>query len=72
MNKTLIYIVTVNGKVSQEAYKTYEEAARFVMGRIENKAPHLLLDDEWQGGNYGYMTIEHKGNVYQIHDVRVS
>ena len=68
----LIYIVTVNGKLSQEAYKTYEEAARFVMGRIENKAPHLLSDDEWQCGNYGYTTIEYKDNIYEIHDVRVS
>lgn len=72
MNKTTIYLVTVNGKISQEAYKTLEEASRFIMGRVLNKAPYKLTDDEWQAGNYGYRTVEYKDNVYQIHDVRVA
>lgn len=29
-----IYLVTVNGKVSQEAYKTLEEAQAFVKDRV--------------------------------------
>ena len=70
MKKT-IYLVTVNGKVSQEAYKTLEEASRFIMGRVLNKAPQRLTNDEWQAGCYGYRTVEYKDNVYQIQDVVV-
>ena len=59
----LIYIVTVNGKVSQEAYKTLEEAQEFIKSRIYYK-------DGWSMKPY-YMVVEDTKNRYEIHDVRV-
>lgn len=55
-----IYIVTVNGKVSSEAYSTLEEAMKFITSRIgivkiiqEN---YLVAEDT-------------NDNRYEIHDV---
>lgn len=59
---TTIYIVTVNGKVSSEAYNTLEEAQQFIIDRtgianiIQNN--YLVAED-----------ID--GNRYEIHDVVV-
>mgnify|MGYP003496425561 CR=1 FL=1 len=57
-----VYIVTVNGKVSQEAYKTLEDAQRFIIGRtgIANiiSENYLIAEDT-------------DDNRYEIHDVVV-
>ena len=57
-----VYIVTVNGKVSQEAYKTLVEAQTFVMNRTE--IPNII------SGNY-LVAEDINENLYEIHDVRV-
>lgn len=61
-----IYLVTVNGKVSQEAYKTLEEAQAFVKDRVWlNSVPkeygELYKDLKDLSGKY----------TYEIHDVKV-
>ncbi len=57
-----VYIVTVNGKVSQEAYKTLEDAQRFIIVRtgIANviSENYLIAEDT-------------DDNRYEIHDVVV-
>ena len=57
-----VYIVTVNGKVSQEAYKTLEEAQSFILSRVD------LANIS---NRTGYMIAEKNGTVYEIHDVKV-
>ena len=56
------YIVTVNGKISSEAYKTLEEAQKFIISRtgIANiiRENYLVAEDT-------------NDNLYEIHDVRV-
>lgn len=57
-----IYIVTVNGKVSQEAYSTLEEAQQFIIGRTG------IADII----SRNYVIVEDTNdNRYEIHDVRV-
>jgi len=58
-----IYIVTVNGKVSSEAYKTLEEAQDFIYNRTGEQST--------ERGEHGYVIIEKNGTRYEIHDVRV-
>ena len=57
-----IYIVTVNGKISSEAYKTLEEAQKFIISRtgIANiiQENYLVAEDT-------------NDNLYEIHDVSV-
>lgn len=59
-----IYLVTVNGKVSQEAYKTLEEAQDFIYSR----GPGELLD---RTSNGRYLKLKNDKYTYEIHDVRV-
>lgn len=54
-----IYLVTVNGKVSQEAYKTLEEAQAFVRDRVwldsvPSKYGELYKDLKDLSGKYSY------------------
>jgi hypothetical protein len=49
-----IYIVTVNGKISSEAYNTLEEAQDFIKGRIDyngvkslKEPPSLKIECSW-------------------------
>ena len=58
-----IFIVTVNGKVSQEAYSTLEEAQDFIHSRTGEKSK--------KRGDSGYVIIEENGYRYEIHDVKV-
>ena len=58
-----IYIVTVNGKVSSEAYKTLEEAQKFIMSRTS--IANIIQDN--------YLVAEDTNdNLYEIHDVRTA
>lgn len=59
----LIYIVTVNGKISQEAYDTLEKAQDFIHERTGELS--------FKRGDHGYVIIEKDGYRYEIHDVRV-
>ena len=59
-----VYIVTVNGKVSSEAYKTLEEAQEFIYSR----GPGELLD---RTSNGRYLKLRNDKYTYEIHDVRV-
>ena len=59
-----IYLVTVNGKVSQEAYKTLEEAQDFI---------HIRTGEQSSiSGGKGYVIIEEDGTRYDIHGVKVA
>lgn len=59
---TTIYIVTVNGKVSSEAYNTLEEAQKFIISRTG--IANIIQDN--------YLVAEDTDdNRYEIHDVRV-
>ena len=59
----IVYIVTVNGKISSEAYKTLEEAQDFITNRTDI---HFDID------KYAMSTTDpFTGNKYEIHDVRV-
>lgn len=54
-----IYLVTVNGKVSQEAYKTLEEAQAFVKDRVwldsvPREYGELYKDLKDLSGKYSY------------------
>lgn len=64
-----IYLVTVNGRVSQVAYKTLEEAQAFVYSRVNTSTPK----DVWEvyTKTHPYVTINHENVKYQILDVRV-
>lgn len=53
-----IYIVTCNGKISQEGYATLTEALAFMRSRTGD-APGI------------YKAKDKNGNVYKIHPVRV-
>ena len=70
-----VYIVTVNGKVSQEAYSDYQDAARFVVSRACPelwRASQKSLDQRLEEiGNTGFISLEREGNVYKIHYVMV-
>ena len=58
-----VYIVTVNGKISSEAYKTLEEAQDFITDRTDI---HFDLD------KYAMSTRDHFTQTdYEIHEVRV-
>lgn len=58
-----IYLVTVNGKVSQEAYKTIEEAQQFIISRTG--IANIIQDN--------YLIAEDTNdNRYEIHDVKVA
>ena len=56
-----IYIVTVNGKISSEAYKTLEEAQAFITSRTDIN----FIDDSMSTRDPFTQTD------YEIHDVRV-
>ena len=56
------YIVTVNGKISSEAYTTLEEAQKFIMSRTG--IANIIQD------NY-LVAQDTNDNLYEIHDVRV-
>lgn len=58
-----VYIVTVNDKISQEAYSTLEEAQDFIHGRTSEKRSVR--------GEKGYVIIQENGYRYEIHDVKV-
>ena len=58
----IVYIVTVNGKISSEAYKTLEEAQKFIMSRTG--IANIIQD------NY-LVAQDIDDNLYEIHDVRV-
>lgn len=61
----IAYIVTVNGKVSSEAYKTLEEAQEFIYSRTNEPKSTI-------GKQHGYVILtDDKNNRYEIHDVRV-
>ena len=60
-----IYIVTVNGKISSEAYRTLEEAQEFIYSR----GPGELLD---RTSNGRYLKLKNDKYIYEIHDVRVA
>ena len=69
----IIYIVTVNGKVSQEAYSTLNGAYNFIRTRTEGEATHSAGSKTISEGIMtGYSSIECNGNIYTIHDVRVA
>ena len=76
MKNKEIYIVTVNGKVSQEAYSDYQDAARFVISRACPelwRASQKALDQRLEEtGNIGFISLEREGNLYEIADVRVA
>ena len=55
------YIVTVNGKISSEAYKTLEEAQKFIISRTG--IANIIQKN--------YLIAEDNDNRYEIHDVRV-
>ena len=61
---TTIYIVTVNGKVSQEAYQTLLEAQDFVKSRIN-------YQKAWNTTPY-YRVTNSDGVTYEINDVKVA
>lgn len=61
----IVYIVTVNGKISSEAYKTLEEAQEFIYSR----GPGELLD---RTSNGRYLKLRNDKYIYEIHDVRVA
>lgn len=61
-----IYIVTANGKISQEAYKTPEEAEAFIKSRHGNTGLDQIIKRD------GYYTATKNGTRYEIHDVRVA
>lgn len=62
----IAYIVTVNGKISQEAYKTLEEAQEFIYSRTNEPKGTI-------GKQHGYVVLtDNKNNRYEIHDVRVA
>lgn len=58
-----VYVITVNGKISQEAYSTLEQAQDFIHSRTGEKST--------KRGNSGYVIIEENGYRYEIHDVSV-
>ena len=60
----IIYVVTVNGKISSEAYKTLEEAQEFIYRRTNE--PESTIGER----GYVILTDDNK-NRYEIHDVRV-
>ena len=61
-----VYIVTVNGKISQEAYKTLEEAQDFIYSRTNE--PKVTI-----GEQHGYVVLtDDNNNRYEIHDVRTA
>ena len=61
-----IYIVTVNGKISQEAYKTLEEAQEFIYSRTNEPKSTI-------GKRHGYVILtDDNNNRYEIHDVRIA
>lgn len=59
-----VYLVTVNGKVSQVAYKTLDEAQDFIYSR----GPGELLD---RTSNGRYLKLRNDKYIYEIHDVVV-
>ncbi len=59
-----VYIVTVNGKISSEAYNTLEEAQDFIYSR----GPGELLE---RTSNGRYLKLKNDKYTYEIHDVRV-
>lgn len=61
----IVYIVTVDGKISSEAYKTLEEAQDFIYSR----GPGELLD---RTSNGRYLKLRNDKYIYEIHDVRVA
>lgn len=60
----IAYIVTVNGKVSSEAYSTLEEAQNFIYSR----GPGELLE---RASNGRFLKLKNDKYTYKIHDVRV-
>lgn len=59
----IVYIVTVNGNISSEAYRTLEEAQDFIYDRTGEQST--------ERGEHGYVIIEKNNSRYEIHDVRV-
>ena len=60
-----VYIVTVNGKISQLAYATLAEAQQF----IENRCKATDLDDQGEYYNV-FSTVDY--SWYKIEDVKYS
>ena len=67
----VIYIVTVNGKVSSEAYATLRGAYDFIRSRTDGEA--LAVDKEMVTDGYmtGYANMTHNGYTYTVTDVTV-
>ena len=59
---TRIYIVTVNEKVSSEAYNTLEEAQQFIIDRTG--IANIIQNNYW-------VAEDTDDNYYEIHVVRV-
>lgn len=59
-----VYLVLVDGKVSQEAYETPEQAIDYIMSR-----PHPIINGE----DWKFEAIDKDGTItiYQITDVTV-
>lgn len=63
-----IYIVTVNSKISDEAYNTIEEAQEFIKSRVKNDEHALDILNK----QTGYYIILSNNKEYRIEDVRVN
>ena len=63
-----IYIVTVNSKISDEAYNTIEEAHEFIKSRVKNDEHALDILNK----QTGYYIIRSNNKEYRIEDVRVN
>ena len=63
-----IFLVTVSGHISQEAYATIDEAREFVLGRLKNdKEAH----DKASLQHYLISVVDKRGLKYQIELVTV-
>lgn len=64
-----IYLVTVNGKVSQEGYHLISQAHDFVASRlgIGKEMLEAIIDSHGP-----YFSVEKDGQEYTIQDVRVN
>lgn len=63
----VIYIVTVNGKISSEAYNTLEDAQDFVKERTW----YDVMPERFGEAYYKDVPDLSGKNLYSIHDVRV-
>lgn len=65
MKITTVYVVKCNGKISQEAYSTLEEAQKFIASRVN------ISVSEDKIGDIGFNYVEDENNQYSIHPVSV-